>query len=101
MECGRSCCWSEDGQAWEVRAEIATVERCDSVCLDAGVGGNEKVRDEVQARPAVPPVAQEDLASEVSGRRGDGIVDYVEEIQVCLSRFHTGIGDGKLRKGDG
>jgi hypothetical protein len=69
--------------------------------LDTGVGGDEEIRDEIEAWPAMAPVAQEDLAGEVSGRRGDGIVEDVEEIQVCLSRFHIGIGDGKLCKGDG
>ena len=88
-------------QAGKVGAEVATVEGGEAVCLNAGVGGDEKVRDEVQAWSAVAPVAQEDLAGEVSGRRGDGIVEDVQQIQVCQSRFHMGIGDGKLRKGDG
>ena len=80
---------------------IATVEGGEAVGLNAGVGGDENIRDEVQAWPAVTPVAQENLTSEVSGRRGDGIVVDVEEIQVRLNRFHLRISDGKLRKGDG
>ena len=35
------------------------------------------------------------------GDEGDRIVEDVEEIQVCLSRLHLGVGDGKFRKGDG
>ena len=69
--------------------------------MDAGVGGDEEIRDEVEARPAVAPIAQKNLTGEVSGRRGDGIVKDVKKVQVCLSHFHRGIGDGELRKGDG
>ncbi len=76
----RLCQRSEDCQCGEVRAEVAAVEGGEAVCLDAGVGGDEEIRDEVQAWSAVAPVAQEDLASEVSGRWGDGIINDVEAI---------------------
>jgi hypothetical protein len=56
---GGGCC-SSCAQYWltgEVRAEATLVEGGKAVCLDARVGGDEKVRDEVQAWPAAARIA--------------------------------------------
>jgi len=88
-------------QRGEVGAEVAAVDRREAVGLDAGMGGDEEVRDEIESWAPMASIAQEDLAGEVGGCRGDGVVEDVEQIKVGLRRLHLGIGDGKLRKGDG
>ena len=41
----------------QIRMKIATVNGGKTVCLNAGVRGDEKVWDEIQAWPAIAPIA--------------------------------------------
>ena len=57
--------------------------------MDAGMSGDEEVRDEIESWAPIASIAEEDLAGEVGGCRGDRFVEDVEQIEVGLRRLCT------------
>lgn len=92
---------SEDGQSGEVGSEVAAINGRETVGLHTGMGGDEEIRDEVLAWPALAPIAQEHLAGEVSGGGCHGIVGDTEGVELGECLVHAGKPDGTLGKNNG
>ena len=93
--------WNEQGEFWEVRAEVAAIDCGESVGLHRGMRRDEEIRDEVVAWPSLASVTQEDPAGQICGSGLDGVVDDVETVQVLLSGFQGWVSNGILGKYDG
>lgn len=89
---------SEDGQRREVGAEVAAINRSEAVRLGAGVCGDEKIREEMLAWPALAPITQKRLAGQVSCFRGEGVVDQAQRFKLGLGFPGIGKANRTLRK---
>ncbi len=76
MACLRGWLWrgvgSDDGEIREVATEVAAIGGGEAVAIDVGVGGDEKVWDEVFARTFLVAVLTEDGSGMTGGDPAGG-----------------------------